>query len=106
MAIGNVLERFVEDTIVFIRGDMNISKRNSLRTPLLAHVMTKHKLRRTLTFHPSYHHFIGIGGEFDSDLDVLLYTPREGVQDILSEQICKNLNPLIDSQGLTSLIKW
>ena len=70
--ISSVLERFVEDTIVFIRGDMNISKRNSSRTPLLAHVMSKHKLRRTLTFHPSYHHFMGIGSEFDSDLDVLL----------------------------------
>ena len=97
IAITSVLERFGTDTIIFIRGDMNISERNSSRTPLLNHMQTKHNLHRVTVFHPSYHHFMGVGGEFDSNLDVLLHTSREGVHEILSEQVCKNDHPLIES---------
>jgi hypothetical protein len=44
--IASVLEKFGEETIVFIRGDMNISSKNSSRSPLLLHIMSKHNLTR------------------------------------------------------------
>ena len=75
--ISSVLEMFGEDITIFIRGDMNISLKNSARYPLLRHLIDKFNLNRVSTFHPSYHHFMGTGGEFDSDLDVILF--RENI---------------------------
>ena len=95
--ISSVLERFGEDTVVYIRGDMNVSDKNSSRTPLLSHIMTKHSLTRVSLLHPSYHHFIGEGGEFDSHLDVLLHSSQSAVREILEEQICKKEHPLVNS---------
>ena len=92
-----MLERFGEDTVVFIRGDMNVSDKNSSRTPLLSHIMSKHSLTRVSLLHPSYHHFIGEGGEFDSHLDVLLHSSHSEVREILEEQICKKEHPLVNS---------
>ena len=44
----------------------------------------------------SYHHFVG-GGEFDSDLDVLLYGGSEGVHEYLVEIVCELRHPLMFS---------
>ena len=94
--ITSVLERFGQHTVVFVRGDMNVSEKNNVRKPLLSHIMTKHSFSRVPLLHPSYHHFIG-EGVFDSELDVLLFTNTSGVKEVLLEQICKADHPLINS---------
>jgi hypothetical protein len=95
--ITSVLEKFGEDTIIFVRGDMNVSERNASRVPLLLHFRDKHKLTSVGLHHPSYHHFMGAGGEFDSTLDVLLHSSNPEVKEKLLAQICKNQHPLVNS---------
>ena len=63
----------------------------------LSHIITKNSLNRVSLLHPSYHHFIGEGGEFDSHLDVLLHSSQSAVREILEEQICKKEHPLVNS---------
>ena len=81
---------------VFIRGDANSSSKNAFRAPLLEHFMQKHELQRVHIGHPTYHHFLG-GGQFDSDLDVLLFTSVSGAAEEIDQIICKHDSPLIDS---------
>ena len=76
---------------------MNPSIKNSFRYPLLSNLINKYQLKRTKSFHPTYHHSTGLNGEFDSDLDVLLYSDRHDVCEALKEQICRNLHPLVNS---------
>ena len=40
---------------------------------------------------------MGLGGEFDSTLDVILFSVASGIKEILSEQVCKNVHPLVSS---------
>ena len=70
------LESYSEDTLIFLGGDMNASIKNSFRYPLLSNLINKYQSKRTKSFHPTYHHSTGLNGEFDSDLDVLLYSDR------------------------------
>ena len=94
--ITDLLDRFGDDTPIFVRGDMNVSERNIARTPLLSHLRAKHGLKSACLQHPSYHHFIG-DGEFDSTLDVLLYSQQVGVKETLLKQVCKHQHPLVYS---------
>ena len=81
---------------VFVRGDANSSSKNTFRSPLLEHFLLKHDLQRVFIEHKTYHHFLG-GGQFDSDLDVLLHSKIEGVSELLKQVICKHEHPLVDS---------
>ena len=81
---------------VFIRGDANSSSKNAFRAPLLQYFLLKHNLQRVHISHPTYHHFLG-GGQFDSDLDVLLFSNISGVAEGIDQIICKHDQPLIDS---------
>ena len=81
---------------VFIRGDANSSSKNAFRAPLLQHFLLKHNLQRVQVNHPTYHHFLG-GGQFDSDLDVLLFSNISGAAESLDQIICKHDEPLVDS---------
>ena len=83
------------ETLLLIRGDMNASEKNSNRYSLLLHLIKKHFLKRVESIHPTYHHFLGLNGEFDSNLDVLLYSDE--CNETLSKQICKLIVPLIES---------
>ena len=95
--ISSARDEYGADLVFFIRGDMNASMKNTSRYCLLQNFLEKHNLIRAASVHPTYHHFIGIGGEFDSDLDVLLFSNCDQVCETLIKQICKNENPLIDS---------
>ena len=86
-----------EGTIVFIRGDMNASSKNVLRSSLLDNFLEKYELRRIKTHHPSYHHFLGYDGQFDSDLDVLLHSDTVNVSEELLSQECRKTHPLVNS---------
>jgi hypothetical protein len=59
-------------------------------------MLTKHDLQRVPISHPTYHHFVG-NGQFDSDLDLLLYTNTPGCAESLSQIFCKLEHPLVDS---------
>ena len=81
---------------VFVRGDANSSSKNAYRSPLLKHFLVKHNLKRVHIGHPTYHHFLG-GGQFDSDLDILLHSEIQGVSEVLNQVMCKHEHPLVNS---------
>ena len=83
-------------SIVFIRGDANSSKSNFKRNDLFTSFCRDLKLSRVPLNHNSYHHFTGNGGS-DSELDVLLYSDKEGVHEHLVKLLCSQEDPLIDS---------
>ena len=100
--ISSVLEKNGEETVFCIQGDMNISERNTARAPMLSHFLSKHSLSSVCLTHPSYHHFMGNGGEFDSSLDVLLFSSKSGVHEEIKEQFCRNEHPLVISPPVHS----
>ena len=81
---------------IFIRGDCNVSSKNTVRSNLLAHFLLKHNLLRVEIPHKTYHHFVG-NGLFDSDLDLLLFSNTPGCSEELTKVVCKLDNPLINS---------
>ena len=81
---------------IFIRGDANASSRNASRSTIFNHFLSQHNLHRTILGHNTYHHFIG-DGQFDSDLDVLLYSNIPNCTEILTDILCKHRNPLLES---------
>ena len=93
--LSSIKEQFGEDTFLFIKGDMNASRKNSRRFPLLQNIIKKYGLTSVSPFHPTYHHFLGFNGEFDSTLDVLIHSDCPAVQETLLEQVCRNVNPLV-----------
>ena len=79
---------------IFIRGDSNVNKKNLNRVCLLKQLQRDFNLKRVPVHHQTYHHFIG-GGKFDSDIDVILHTEGNNVQEEVVEIICKNENPQV-----------
>ena len=67
------LSESYQNCALFIRGDSNVNKNNSSRVILLKHLMKTLSLLRVPIQHSTYHHFVG-NGQYDSDIDVLLYT--------------------------------
>ena len=59
IAITDIAERLGDDLPIFIRGDMNISKKNQVRAPLLSHLKSKFSLLSVPLQHPSYHILLG-----------------------------------------------
>ena len=94
--IEDILEKTDGKCPIFIRGDGNSSSKNTSRSVLLNHLITQHSLQKLPIKHNTYHHFIG-NGLFDSDLDIVLFSNLPGCSESLSDIICKNSNPLIDS---------
>ena len=95
--IISIKEKYNIGNRIFIRGDMNVSSKNESRLPLLNQFMLRHNLNRVSNLHPTYHHFVGLGGEFDSDLDVILYPNEDSSHESFVAQLCKNQDPLIHS---------
>ena len=79
---------------VFIRGDSNVNKNNKIRTPLLDQLLRDFHLKRVLIPHNTYHHFVG-GGKFDSDIDVILHSAKDNIEESVVDVICKYENPMI-----------
>ena len=93
----SVHEKYGLSTKIFIRWDMNVSSRNCLRLPLLNHFLERHSLNKAVIPHPTYHHFVGYAGEFDSDLDVILHQAEDYVNENVVFQVCKHECQLVDS---------
>ena len=84
------------DPIFFLRGDANSSKKNKFRDALFTGFCKDYNLSRLPLGHMTYHHFLG-HGEFDSDLDVLLYTTEDVISEELVDLHCKLEDPSVDS---------
>ena len=102
--LRNTLDEFAikfSEPIIFIRGDANSSKKNSFRCTLFTSFCKDYNLSRLPINHMTYHHFMG-HGQFDSDLDVLLYSncEVEGCHAVHEELVtlhCKLEDSSIDS---------
>ena len=93
--IDDILEKYPEAE-VFVRGDANVNPKNTSRSSLFSHFLSKYSLNKVQLDHPTYHHFLG-NGEFDSFLDVILHSSKLTKSEIVTEIICKNKNPLVQS---------
>ena len=86
--------------VIYLRGDANVNIKNTQRVSMLDSFMGQYQLVSTVIEHKTYHHFVG-GGQFDSNVDVLLHSagqldckvPAEKVTDVL----CKKNFPAISS---------
>ena len=77
------------DAILFIRGDSNVNKKNAHRVNLLNNLIKDFSLTRLELGHNAYHHFTG-NGSSDSEIDVILFPSRNGINEEIQEIICKN----------------
>ena len=66
--LASVIEKFSSSTLIFIKGDMNASAKNKYRHSLVLNLINKYKLTSIPSRHHTYHHLVGINGEFDSIL--------------------------------------
>ena len=85
-----------EDILIFIRGDGNCNAKNLARCQMLNHFIRQFSLTQVVILHPTYHHFVG-SGQFDSNIDVLLHSTEDSVQETISRIICRNDHPDITS---------
>ena len=76
----------------FIRGDSNVNTKNMKRVHLLSQITEYFNLASVHISHPTYHHFTG-GGQYDSNINVLLYSRDKGASEVLIDVICKKENP-------------
>ena len=79
----------------FIRGDANSNPNNVNRYNLFSHFCSSLSLSRLPLHHPTYHHFVG-GGNFDSEIDVILQRSI-GVSEKLVDILCKLDSPFVNS---------
>jgi hypothetical protein len=90
---------------VYLRGDFNVSDRNTRRTLLLNHFSTNFDLVQAAIQHKTYHHFTGDGNS-DSNLDKLLFSRSLKFPEILQKIHCKLSNPGIDSHHDMIISSW
>ena len=82
------------ETLIFIRGDANVNRKDRARNSLLSKLCQDWDLKMVDIPHPTYHHFTGDGAS-DSHLDVLIHSTAASEQ--LSSIFCKLEDPLITS---------
>ena len=85
-----------DDPLIFIRGDGNCNPKNLTRFQVLNHFIRQYSLSQVVILHPTYHHFVG-NGQYDSNIDVILYTTADYVTENISKIICRNDHPEISS---------
>ena len=95
-SIEDLKEQYLGDCPIFIRGDANASSKNPTRAPIFKQFLLQHDLHRVQITHNTYHHFVG-NGEFDSDLDVIVFSKLPSVSEVIDDVICKHANPFINS---------
>ena len=85
---------------IYIRGDANVNCKNITRVNILESFMNHFELTRTNISHKTYHHFVG-GGQYDSNIDVILHSTCTVVPGIVPEQvtdiICQKTLPVMSS---------
>ena len=80
------------DLVLYIRGDGNVNSNNTVRVTLLKQLISDYNLVQTVTGHNTYHHFVG-NGMYDSDIDILLHTSDDNVDETVTKIMCKHDNP-------------
>ena len=81
------LSELYQNCAIFVRGDSNVNKNNINRVILLNHFMKTFSLLRVPLHHSTYHHFVG-NGQYDSEIDVLLYSHHPDVAEVLTDIRC------------------
>ena len=81
---------------VFLRGDFNVNDRNLKRVNLLKTFCSDLNLTYVPINHNTYHHFTG-NGSSDSNLDKLLFTNSDNINETIKTICCKLETPLVDS---------
>ena len=81
---------------VFLQGDFNVNDRNVKRVNLLNTFCNDLNLVHVPINHSTYHHFIG-NGNSDSNLDKLLFTNSNSINESIKAICCKLETPLVDS---------
>ena len=71
---------------IYIRGDANVNCKNTARVNILESFMNNFNLVRVDIAHRTYHHFVG-GGQYDSNIDVILHSAGTVVPGMLAEQV-------------------
>ena len=84
------------NSAIFLRGDANSSSSNTRRSAIFHTFCEDQNLLRVDINHNTYHHFVG-NGRFDSDLDVLLHSNHDCIQESLLTLHCQHHDPRIDS---------
>ena len=84
------------NSAVFLRGDANSSRSNPRRSAIFHSFCEDQNLLRVDINHNTYHHFIG-NGRFDSELDVLLHSNQDFIQECLLSLHCQHHDPRVDS---------
>ena len=92
-------------TSIYLRGDFNVSKKNSARTKIFNSFMYNENLVEIDINHPTYHHFTGQGFS-DSHLDRLLIYSADRFTEALHAVICKLDNLEINSHHDALLSLW
>lgn len=82
---------------IFLKGDFNASSKNLLRSTILAATMERLSLTKMPLNHNTYHHFTGVNGEFDSDLDQIFFTSSNDAEESLVEILCELQDPFMYS---------
>ena len=95
VALDELIHKY-KSPVIFLRGDANASSSNSKRSSLLKHFCEEYNLKRVHIDHKTYHHFMG-QGKSDSDLDVLLYSNQDLVDEQLLQIKCGQVDQLVDS---------
>ena len=80
------LIRTYDQPCIYIRGDANVNIKNTTRVNIMESFMKHFSLTKINIEHKTYHHFVG-DGQFDSNLDVILYSAGRLVQDMQPEVI-------------------
>ena len=102
--IDNLREQYPEAPL-YLRGDFNVNNNNHSRTILFRHQCYNQDLNCIPIKHATYHHFLG-DGLYDSHLDKLMYSKTVRFPEILTKNICKFSNPLVNSHHDLIISKW
>ena len=93
--LRNCLDELVArytDLVLYIRGDGNVNSNTTMRVALLRQLISDYNLVQTVTGHNTYHHFVG-NGMYDSDIDILLHSSDDNVEEAVTKIMCKLDNP-------------
>ena len=101
--LKNCLDNLVityNDPPLFIRGDANVNEKNTNRVNIINSFKEHFNLTQVDIKHKTYHHFVG-NGLFDSNVDVIFYSRREGdlegVTESVTRILCKKNVPALNS---------
>ena len=86
------LTNLYPECALFVRGDSNVNSKNKNRSVILSQFLEMFSLRRVPMKHKTYHHFLG-GGEYDSEIDVILHSDMPGVEEHIAAILCVHDHP-------------